>query len=181
MNNIVRKLVSIQNLKLINLSVSVQRLDLEMLFSKKKLLNEEQNDINEATSYGLARKIVVDNYNYMQIDESTVTLFNRKLNVYKRLFITTDIQILLRWLNEDRLFEDTIKIAVFMHEFVQIHPDKPQLSRLLILFFLLKKDYQWAKYINMEALKIKECDMYSWITHFHMFLLNEQEQFRIQD
>ncbi len=83
----------------------------------------------------------------------------------KVIFNTTDVYLvesemndLLRWTNEQlekREIHPLIVIALFVYEFLSIHPFQDgngRLSRLLTTLLLLKNDYLFVKYVSLESL-----------------------------
>ena len=60
---------------------------------------------------------------------------------------------LINWYNEDQETLPLIKVAVFVYEFLSIHPfqvGNGRLSRLLTALMLLKNGYTWISYESLE-------------------------------
>jgi Fic family protein len=60
---------------------------------------------------------------------------------------------LLEWYNSDSKTHPLIKAAVFVYEFLSIHPFQDgngRLSRLLATLLLLKSSYVWIEYVSFE-------------------------------
>jgi len=63
------------------------------------------------------------------------------------------VRQLVDWYNSETGIHNLVKIAVFVYEFLSIHPFQDgdgRLSRLLSTLLLLKKDYKWIQYISFE-------------------------------
>jgi len=69
-------------------------------------------------------------------------------------FATEDaMDSLLKWYHDESETHHLIKIAVFVYEFLSIHPFQDgngRLSRLLTTLLLLKNNYVWVQYISFE-------------------------------
>jgi Fic family protein len=69
-------------------------------------------------------------------------------------FATEDaMNSLIKWYNEKSETHQLIKIALFVYEFLSIHPFQDgngRLSRLLTTLLLLKNNYVWIQYISFE-------------------------------
>lgn len=60
---------------------------------------------------------------------------------------------LIDWYNKDSSTHPLIKAAIFVYEFLSIHPFQDgngRLSRLLATFLLLKSGYAWIEYVSFE-------------------------------
>lgn len=60
---------------------------------------------------------------------------------------------LVEWYNEDAKTNSLIKAAIFVYEFLSIHPFQDgngRLSRLLATLLLLKGGYSWIQYVSFE-------------------------------
>lgn len=60
---------------------------------------------------------------------------------------------LLNWYRKDRETLPLIKIALFVYDFLSIHPFQDgngRLSRLLTTLLLLKQNYSWIQYVSFE-------------------------------
>lgn len=60
---------------------------------------------------------------------------------------------LIEWYSNDKSTPPVIKIAVFVYDFLSIHPFQDgngRLSRLLATLLLLKNNYPWIQYISFE-------------------------------
>ena len=60
---------------------------------------------------------------------------------------------LLEWYHREQETHPIIKNAIFLYEFLNIHPFQEgngHLSRLLSTFLLLKNGYKWMQYVNLE-------------------------------
>ena len=63
------------------------------------------------------------------------------------------MQKLIEWYNSDNTTPSIIKTAVFVYDFVSIHPFQDgngRLSRLLGILLLLKHGYPWIQYVSFE-------------------------------
>jgi len=63
------------------------------------------------------------------------------------------VRQLIKWYNSKTEVHNLIKCAVFVYEFLSIHPFQDgngRLSRLLSTFLLLKTGYKWIQYISFE-------------------------------
>lgn len=80
----------------------------------------------------------------------TVTIFNTT-----KPGQDTEISMhaLFEWYQNDKSTPAIIKVAVFVYEFLSIHPFQDgngRLSRLLGTLLLLKQGYQWIEYVSFE-------------------------------
>ena len=72
--------------------------------------------------------------------------------------VPEEMRSVIAWTNrrlEDRIIHPLIVIGLFIYEFLSIHPfhdGNGRLSRLLTTFLLLKKEYNFIKYISFEHL-----------------------------
>lgn len=63
------------------------------------------------------------------------------------------MEALINWYNKDSSTHPLIKAAIFVYEFLSIHPFQDgngRLSRLLATFLLLKSGYVWIEYVSFE-------------------------------
>ncbi|MCK6639435.1 MAG: Fic family protein [Bacteroidia bacterium] len=63
------------------------------------------------------------------------------------------MRALVNWYNEDRITPPLIKSAIFVYDFLSIHPFQDgngRLSRLLGTLLLLKNGYPWIEYVSFE-------------------------------
>ncbi|MCU0431503.1 MAG: Fic family protein [Cytophagaceae bacterium] len=72
---------------------------------------------------------------------------------------------LIEWYNSDTATTPIIKVALFVYEFLSIHPFQDgngRLSRLLGTLLLLKHDYSWIQYVSFEhEIERRKSDYYS--------------------
>ena len=83
-------------------------------------------------------------------DGSTVTIFNTA-----RPGQDTEVSMraLFEWYQNDKSTPAIIKVAVFVYEFLSIHPFQDgngRLSRLLGTLLLLKQGYPWIQFVSFE-------------------------------
>lgn len=106
------------------------------------------------------------------------------------------MQTLFEWYNTDDITAPLIKIALFVYDFLSIHPFQDgngRLSRLLGTLLLLKSGYSWIQYVSFEhEIENRKAEYYSvlmqtqrqrpgenvseWINFFIDCLLNIQKQ-----
>ncbi|MDR0793449.1 MAG: Fic family protein [Chitinophagaceae bacterium] len=112
-------------------------------------------------------------------------------------FATEDaIRQVIDWYNSESEVHHLIKCAVFVYEFLSIHPFQDgngRLSRLLSTLLLLKNDYKWIQYVSFEhEIESRKSEYYQvlracqaqrpneditvWINFFLNALLNIQNQ-----
>jgi Fic family protein len=76
---------------------------------------------------------------------------------------------LFEWYNTDKETLPIIKIALFIYDFLSIHPFQDgngRLSRLLGTLLLLKSGYLWIQYISFEhEIEYRKADYYSVLMH----------------
>lgn len=63
------------------------------------------------------------------------------------------MKLLVDWYNEENQVNSIIKTAVFIYEFLSIHPFQDgngRLSRLLTTLLLLQEGYEWVEYVSFE-------------------------------
>jgi Fic family protein len=80
---------------------------------------------------------------------------------------------LLEWYNNDSKTHPLIKTAVFIYEFLSIHPFQDgngRLSRLLATLLLLKNGYVWIEYVSFEH------EIEHRKKEYYMHLMNAQRQ-----
>ncbi|MES2618039.1 MAG: Fic family protein [Bacteroidota bacterium] len=100
------------------------------------------------------------------------------LNGTKRtIFQTTEpglateiaMQNLINWYNTDHETLPIIKIALFVYDFLSIHPFQDgngRLSRLLGTLLLLKSGYSWVQYVSFEhEIENRKVDYYGVLMH----------------
>ncbi len=107
---------------------------------------------------------------------------------------------LIEWYNADRETHPIVRSAIFVYDFLSIHPFQDgngRLSRLLATLLILKNGYSWIQYVSfeheIESRKgeyyqvLMQCqgqrpgeDVYSWITFFLNCLGNIQQSLMIK-
>lgn len=83
-------------------------------------------------------------------DGTTVTIFNTAAPGFET---EEAMRALFYWYNSDNSTPPIIKSAVFVYEFLSIHPFQDgngRLSRLLGTLLLLKHGYPWIQYVSFE-------------------------------
>lgn len=83
-------------------------------------------------------------------DGSTVTIFKTAAPGFET---EEAMRLLLEWYNNDNSTPPIIKSAIFVYEFLSIHPFQDgngRLSRLLGTLLLLKHNYLWIQYVSFE-------------------------------
>lgn len=103
---------------------------------------------------------------------------------------------LIDWYNQDSDIHSLVKCALFVYEFVSIHPFQDgngRLSRLMAILLLLRKGYNWIQYVSFEHeienrkseyyRVLRKCqaqrpneDVTSWINFFFEAIRNIQNQ-----
>lgn len=112
-------------------------------------------------------------------------------------FATEDaIRQLIRWYNGDSTTPPMIRVAIFVYDFLSIHPFQDgngRLSRLLATLLMLRQGYSWIHYVSFEHevesrkgeyyAVLMQCqrqrpgeDVYAWVTFFLNCLSNIQQQ-----
>jgi Fic family protein len=112
-------------------------------------------------------------------------------------FATEDaMRQLVDWYNGDNTTPPTIRVAIFVYDFLSIHPFQDgngRLSRLLATLLMLRQGYSWIQYVSFEHeiesrkgeyyAVLMQCqrqrpgeDVYPWITFFLNCLSNIQQQ-----
>lgn len=112
-------------------------------------------------------------------------------------YLTADaMRNLAEWYNTDAETHTLIKVAVFVYEFLSIHPFQDgngRLSRLLATLLLLKHGYSWIQYVSFEHeienrkaeyyRVLMQCqrqrpgeDVYAWVLFFLDCMKNIQHQ-----
>jgi hypothetical protein len=104
------------------------------------------------------------------------------------------MRALVDWYNTDRETHPIIRAALFVYDFLSIHPFQDgngRLSRLLATLLLLRQGYSWIQYVSFEHeienrkkeyyQVLMECqrqrpgeDVYSWVVYFLECLNNIQ-------
>jgi len=107
---------------------------------------------------------------------------------------------LVEWYNSDKEAHSIVRAAIFVYDFLSIHPFQDgngRLSRLLGTLLLLKHEYRWIQYVSFEHeienrksdyyRVLMECqrnrpgeDVYPWITFFLTCLSNIQQQLMLK-
>jgi len=83
-------------------------------------------------------------------DGSTVTIFN---TAKPGQDTEVSMRALFEWYQNDKSTPAIIKVAVFVYEFLSIHPFQDgngRLSRLLGTLLLLKQGYPWIQFVSFE-------------------------------
>ncbi len=112
-------------------------------------------------------------------------------------FATEDaMHQLVKWYNSDIATHPVVRIAIFVYDFLSIHPFQDgngRLSRLLATLLLLRQTYSWIQYVSFEHeiesrkteyyAVLMQCqrqrpgeDVYPWATFFLNCLFNIQNQ-----
>lgn len=72
---------------------------------------------------------------------------------------------LVQWFSDDEQTHPLVKCALFVYEFVTIHPFQDgngRLSRLLTTLLLLKSNYKWIEYVSFEnEIETRKAEYYS--------------------
>lgn len=126
-------------------------------------------------------------------DGTTQTIFDTTKTGFK----TEDaMKSLINWYQEDNTTHSLVKCALFVYEFVSIHPFQDgngRLSRLLTTLLLLKRGYHWIQYMSFEHeiesrkneyySELRKCqmlrpneDVSTWVSFFFNALINIQNQ-----
>jgi Fic family protein len=107
---------------------------------------------------------------------------------------------LIEWYNSDKETPPIVRSAIFIYDFLSIHPFQDgngRLSRLLATLLLLRQGYSWIQYVSfeheIESRKVEyyqvlmQCqsqrpgeDVYPWITFFISCLNNIQKKLMIK-
>lgn len=116
-------------------------------------------------------------------------------------FATEDaIRELIRWYNSDSTTHPVVRAAIFVYDFLSIHPFQDgngRLSRLLATLLLLRQSYSWIQYVSfeheIESRKgeyyevLMRCqrerpgeDVYPWVIFFLNCLDNIQQQLMVK-
>jgi Fic family protein len=140
--------------------------------------------------------------NYKQ--HSNVVEATQKDGSQQVVFRTTDpgfatedaMRQLVRWYNGDSTTPPIVRTAIFVYDFLSIHPFQDgngRLSRLLATLLMLRQGYSWIQYVSfeheIESRKgeyysvLMQCqrqrpgeDVYPWVTFFLNCLSNIQQQ-----
>ena len=112
-------------------------------------------------------------------------------------FPTDDaMRLLVQWYNADTTTHPIVRAAIFVYDFLSIHPFQDgngRLSRLLATLLLLRQNYSWIQYVSFEHeienrkseyySVLMQCqrqrpgeDVYPWATLFLNCLYNIQNQ-----
>ncbi len=112
-------------------------------------------------------------------------------------FATEDaMRQLVQWYNSDTTTHPIVRAAIFVYDFLSIHPFQDgngRLSRLLATLLLLRQTYSWIQYVSFEHeiesrkaeyyAVLMQCqrqrpgeDVYPWATFFLNCLYNIQNQ-----
>ena len=99
-------------------------------------------------------------------DGSTVTIFHTTQPGHD----TEDsMRALFEWYENDKSTPAIIKVAVFVYEFLSIHPFQDgngRLSRLLATLLLLKQGYSWIQFVSFEhEIENRKRDYYKVLMH----------------
>jgi Fic family protein len=170
-------------------------------------------DISESTIRGLhnilmrySQKDKWHKGNYKQ--HSNVVESTRPDGVKNVVFRTSEpgfetedaMRKLVEWYHSDKEAHSIVRSAIFVYDFLSIHPFQDgngRLSRLLGTLLLLKHDYRWIQYVSFEHeienrkadyyKVLMECqrnrpgeDVYPWVTFFLTCLSNIQQQLMLK-
>lgn len=112
-------------------------------------------------------------------------------------FATEDaMRQLIGWYNGDNTTPPIIRVAIFVYDFLSIHPFQDgngRLSRLLATLLMLRQGYSWIQYVSFEHeiesrkgeyyAVLMQCqrqrpgeDVYAWVMFFLNCLSNIQQQ-----
>lgn len=112
-------------------------------------------------------------------------------------FVTENaMRQLVQWYNSDTTTHPIVRVAIFVYDFLSIHPFQDgngRLSRLLATLLLLRQTYSWIQYVSFEHeiesrkaeyyAVLMQCqrqrpgeDVYPWTTFFLNCLYNIQNQ-----
>jgi Fic family protein len=116
-------------------------------------------------------------------------------------FTTDDaMRQLIDWYNNDNTTPPIIRAAIFVYDFLSIHPFQDgngRLSRLLATLLILRQGYSWIQYVSFEHeienqkekyySVLMQCqrqrpgeDVYPWVTFFLNCLSNIQQQLMVK-
>ncbi len=99
-------------------------------------------------------------------DGSTVTIFH---TTQPGQDTEDSMRALFEWYENDKSTPAIIKVAVFVYEFLSIHPFQDgngRLSRLLATLLLLKQGYSWIQFVSFEhEIENRKRDYYKVLMH----------------
>jgi len=150
--------------------------EVSVLINNINISSFEERDQQEVVGYFETLDTISENYASIGITESQIKSLHNLLmkhsikdawhkgeykQVTQTIFNTTEPELqtqdamlrLIEWYNNDDETLPLVKDALFVYEFLSIHPFQDgngRLSRLLASLLLLKNGYSWIQYVSFE-------------------------------
>jgi Fic family protein len=137
--------------------------EVSVLIENIKISSFEERDQQEVVGYFETLDTIAENHATIGITETQIKSLHNLLmkhsikdawhkGEYKQ--VTNDAMMrLIEWYNSDEETLTLVKDALFVYEFLSIHPFQDgngRLSRLLASLLLLKNGYSWIQYVSFE-------------------------------
>jgi Fic family protein len=174
--------------------------EVAVLIEKLSISKLEERDQQEVMGYFEALDTISENHKSIGISESQIKTLHKILMLHgeKDSWLPNQdaMMQLFDWYHSDSETIPLIKAALFVYEFLSIHPFQDgngRLSRLLGSLLLLKNGYSWIQYVSFEhEIESRKSEYYkvlmqtqqnrpgenvtAWLTFFISCLINIQEQ-----
>jgi Fic family protein len=174
--------------------------EVAVLIEKLSISKLEERDQQEVMGYFEALDTISEHYETIGISESQIKTLHKILMLHgeKDSWLPNQdaMMQLFDWYHSDSETIPLIKTALFVYEFLSIHPFQDgngRLSRLLGSLLLLKDGYSWIQYVSFEhEIESRKSEYYkvlmqtqqnrpgenvtAWLTFFISCLINIQEQ-----
>jgi Fic family protein len=184
--------------------------EVEVLIKNLSISKLEERDQQEVAGYFATMELIAESFRDIEITENNLKHLHNILmkhsekdawhkgNYKQHSNVVDAMSKLIAWYKSDTQTLPLIKAAIFVYDFLSIHPFQDgngRLSRLLGTLLLLKHGYSWVQYVSfeneIESRKseyykiLMQCqrqrpgeDVYPWVKFFLDCLKNIQSQLK---
>jgi Fic family protein len=131
--------------------------EVKQLLKNVKITKFNTRDEQEVIGYYDVLELIFDNYANIPLSESYIKQLHKLLLKHSNKdLVENEMLELIEWTNQqwkNKTIHPLIVLAVFIYEFLSVHPFQDgngRLSRLLTTLFLLQQGYKFMQYISFE-------------------------------